>query len=73
MLFLSCKNEVNTNDNSNSNETTSPERKSSTAFVYSGNSVYSKYFDNNIDQEAAYYSTKANISDRDIVGIRSCQ
>lgn len=39
-----------------------------TNIIYSGNSVYAKFFDNNVEREAGYYSTKANCNNRDIVG-----
>lgn len=65
LFLLSCnsdqeqvvKNESNT-------EASSEIFLSSTTFLYTGNSIYSKYFDGNVDNEIAYYTTKENANDR---------
>ena len=55
-------------DSSNTEHSTSIQIESSTTILYSDSSVYAKFFDENAEREIGYYSTKANVSDRDIFG-----
>lgn len=55
-------------DSNNTEHRTSIQIESSTTILYSDSSVYAKFFDENAEREIGYYSTKANVSDRDIFG-----
>ncbi|WP_346862277.1 hypothetical protein [uncultured Draconibacterium sp.] len=64
IVLLSCsKSEVNNSANENRLE---PE--GSTTILFNGSSVYAEFFSNDADREVGYYSTRANINDRDLVG-----
>ena len=66
VLFLFSCNKAEENNRINNSNAQQPE--GSTTILYSGNSKYTKFFDNNVEREVGYYSTKANVNDRDIVG-----
>lgn len=64
IVLLSCnKTEVSSINNDDVQEPVGL-----TKILYNGSSVYSEFFNDDADREVGYYSTRANINDRDLVG-----
>ena len=67
LVFIGCSKEkeiASTNDVNLSADT--PEFISKTSFLYTGNSVYSKYLETNVDNVVAYFSSKQDANERSI-------
>jgi len=69
LVLLSCNAEMDKVENTTIPTGEGQEYIGTTSFIFKGSSVYSKFFDDNIDRETAFYSTKANVNERSLVSI----
>lgn len=71
LVFLACNAEVDKVEKTSISEQGKKEFKGTTSILFTGNSVYGKFFDENVEREVAYYSRKSNVNERDLVGINT--
>lgn len=69
IIFLSCNGEMGKVEHIAKPTEVEQEYRATTSFIFKGSSVYSKFFDENVDREAAFYSTKVNVNKRSLLGI----
>jgi hypothetical protein len=65
ITFFSCSQEIENTDIENNNEQIT---ESSTSVLFKNNTVYSKYFDNNVEREVGYFASREHVNPREIVG-----
>lgn len=71
LVFLACNEEVDKVEKTSISEQDKKEFKGTTSILFTGNSVYGKFFDENVEREVAYYSRKSNVNERDLIGINT--